>query len=276
MLRHLGYRADLAADGVEAVEAVRRVPYDVVFMDLQMPELDGLDATQADHRRASAGPPAADRRVDRQCVRRGSRAVPRGRHGRLPEQAAEDGDAGSGAAARAVASPRTPEPMTDIFTWLLLLVPASAASAYLTSPDSMVTFVLAVLAVIPLAEWIRRATEHLAHRAGPAIGGLLNVSFGNTAELILALFVLAVRKARRRQGAIDRRDHRQQSARPRPCDRRRQHRPREADVQSRACRAVVEPAGAVDHRPAAAGDVRLRDRRPIGRAAACCATSTSA
>jgi CheY-like chemotaxis protein len=46
MLRSLGYRADLAADGVEAVEAVRRVPYDVVFMDLQMPELDGMDATK--------------------------------------------------------------------------------------------------------------------------------------------------------------------------------------------------------------------------------------
>ncbi|MBY0495100.1 MAG: response regulator [Cyanobacteria bacterium] len=46
MLKHLGYRADLAADGVEAVEAVRRIPYDVVFMDLQMPELDGIDATR--------------------------------------------------------------------------------------------------------------------------------------------------------------------------------------------------------------------------------------
>jgi len=46
MLSHLGYRPDLVANGEEAVVAVRRVPYDVVFMDLQMPELDGVGATQ--------------------------------------------------------------------------------------------------------------------------------------------------------------------------------------------------------------------------------------
>ena len=46
MLERLGYRADLVANGREAVDAVRRVPYDVVLMDLQMPELDGLDATR--------------------------------------------------------------------------------------------------------------------------------------------------------------------------------------------------------------------------------------
>lgn len=77
-----------------------------------------------------------------------------------------------------------------IFTWLLLLVPASLFLAYVVKPGPVWVFVAAVLAIVPLAEWIRRATEHLAARIGPAIGGLLNVTFGNTAEFILALFVL--------------------------------------------------------------------------------------
>jgi Ca2+:H+ antiporter len=83
----------------------------------------------------------------------------------------------------------------DVFVWLLLFIPASAAIAAVTSAASPWTFAAAVVAIVPLAEWIRRATDHLAERAGPAIGGLLNVSFGNAAELILALFVLAAGKA---------------------------------------------------------------------------------
>ena len=46
VLNRLGYRPDVAANGREALDAVRRQPYDVVFMDVQMPELDGLDATR--------------------------------------------------------------------------------------------------------------------------------------------------------------------------------------------------------------------------------------
>jgi Ca2+:H+ antiporter len=74
--------------------------------------------------------------------------------------------------------------------WLLLFVPISLALEYVVHAPAPWIFAAAVVGIIPLAEWIRRATEQLAATAGSAIGGLLNVSFGNAAELIIALFVL--------------------------------------------------------------------------------------
>lgn len=46
LLQNLGYKSDVAANGVEAIEALLRLPYDLVLMDCQMPELDGFQATQ--------------------------------------------------------------------------------------------------------------------------------------------------------------------------------------------------------------------------------------
>ena len=70
-----------------------------------------------------------------------------------------------------------------------LLVPLSLALDWMDAAPIWV-FASGAAAIVPLGSWIRRATEQVAERAGPAVGGLMNVTFGNAAEFILALFVL--------------------------------------------------------------------------------------
>jgi Ca2+:H+ antiporter len=72
----------------------------------------------------------------------------------------------------------------------LLLAPATIAVDKLTGAGEVTLFVLAAVALIPLAWLIGEATEHAAEHTGPGIGGFLNASFGNAPELIVALFAV--------------------------------------------------------------------------------------
>jgi Ca2+:H+ antiporter len=76
--------------------------------------------------------------------------------------------------------------------WPYLLVPFIAIAIVLDQLDAdpIIVFFSSALGVVPTAALMGRATEELAHRAGPGIGGLLNVTFGNAPELIIALFAL--------------------------------------------------------------------------------------
>lgn len=77
----------------------------------------------------------------------------------------------------------------NLLNLLLVFVPIAAVLEF-THANPIAIFAAAALAIIPLAGLMGRATEHLAEKLGEGIGGLLNATFGNAAELIIALMAL--------------------------------------------------------------------------------------
>jgi Ca2+:H+ antiporter len=74
--------------------------------------------------------------------------------------------------------------------WLGAFVPVALALRFANTAPTPI-FVASAVGVVPIAALMGEATEQLATRAGPGIGGLLNVTFGNAPELIIAIFALA-------------------------------------------------------------------------------------
>ena len=83
----------------------------------------------------------------------------------------------------------SPFSLKSPLNWMLLLVPA-AIILELMHADPLYIFTASALAIIPLAGWMGRATEWMAEHLGSGIGGLLNATFGNAAELIIAIMAL--------------------------------------------------------------------------------------
>lgn len=76
-----------------------------------------------------------------------------------------------------------------LFLILLVFVPVSIA-AHFFEWGELTVFITAALAILPLAAWMGSATEEIAVVVGPTLGGLMNATFGNATELIIALIAL--------------------------------------------------------------------------------------
>jgi len=74
--------------------------------------------------------------------------------------------------------------------WFLAFIPITLALEHWAPQQKLAIFAASGLAILPLAAWMGRATEHLAERTGEGLGGLLNATFGNAAELIIAMAAL--------------------------------------------------------------------------------------
>lgn len=85
---------------------------------------------------------------------------------------------------------KDPDAWGPLWRRLMLLAAPAAVWAHSAQQSPLMVFLLACAAVVPLAGFMGDATEHLAAHTGPTVGGLMNATFGNAAELIIGLVAL--------------------------------------------------------------------------------------
>ena len=78
----------------------------------------------------------------------------------------------------------------SLLSWMLLFLPLSFLAKAL-GYDPILVFVISGLAIVPLAAMIANATENIAGAVGPSVGGLLNATFGNATEMVIAIVALS-------------------------------------------------------------------------------------
>jgi len=87
--------------------------------------------------------------------------------------------------------------MKNVLKWIVLVgIVAAAIILQRVHAPLIVQFIVSCIAVLPVAAWIGHGTEHLAHRLGPTYGALLNATFGNFAEMVIAVIAI-------REGLVD-------------------------------------------------------------------------
>jgi Ca2+:H+ antiporter len=86
--------------------------------------------------------------------------------------------------------------MKKVLAWVMYATIPVALFLQFTHANMTLQFIFSCLAVLPVAAWIGHGTEHLAHRLGPTYGALLNATFGNFAEMVIAVIAI-------RQGLLD-------------------------------------------------------------------------
>src|ERR1700759_430866 len=86
--------------------------------------------------------------------------------------------------------PRKMSVARKVATWAICATIPLAIWLQFSHGDLVWLFIASCAAVLPLAAWIGVSTEHLAHRMGPTYGALFNATFGNFAELVIAIFAI--------------------------------------------------------------------------------------